>query len=356
MSIHLPEAFYRPAEPTAPARRASAWIALAIAVLSGWQVFALPGAPIWKQSPPADMPWYGFGLVGVFVEADGRWVIHREGYADRMRKYVIVPKGTLVPYEESGTYEGVDASGARAYGTQMPGGGILNVKPSQYYYGWLKDLREGNERPTGTPAASRYPLPSYTGTSAAPPLQPYVIVRVYKHDHQWEFAILDGYHYYPVFDAARYKDPYLWITTNQARFLHVVYVSDRQPVPEVRVLKTVPLQLGMRVLNDTVLGVDPVSGRLFLLLATGERFWFDPLSLKQLKHERLPGVWEREYAAITRIRFLRGTDRGWPLTKGQYVSLMRITMVVFLGSLLWLATRWRQAWRFIAAPTTVDTS
>jgi hypothetical protein len=367
MNLRLPENYYRPAPDRAGQRRLLALFAACAVVLSAWQLFNLPGTIVKRYDPPVDMPWYGFGLAGVFVEQDGRWVIHREGYADRMRKYKISPYGTLAKFEESGVYDQqLDTSGGKGRGVRLPGGGVLNVKPSRHFYGWLKQVRSGKgqrtssgdvEIPTPEPEQaiphSAGGLPSYAQPGAGTDAQtPYVIARVYKHDQAQEYSVLLGYHYYPVFDSVCYMAPYLWITTDRLHYLHRIYLDDSTGPTVIREEKTLPLDLGVKVEHDTSLGVDHRVGMLYLVLSSGERFWFDIQQAKLARKDKLPGVWDAEYACLGDPRREYSFDRGYPLTKAQYQLVLRCLVVVFLGSLLYLAVQWRQAWKYIAAATT----
>jgi hypothetical protein len=371
MTLRLPEQYYRPKVDRTSQRRGLALLAAGLVLLCAWQLLGLPGNMIKRYDPPLDMPWFGFGLSGVFVEQDGRWVIHREGYADRMRKYKISPYGTLAKFEESGVYDlKLDTSGGKGHGVVLPGGGVLNVKVSRQYYGWLKKVRSGNGERSSTgdvvistpepgpvtppPAQS---LPSYSHPGSMPTAQqPYVIVRVYKNSQPQEYNVLSGYHYYPVFDSVCYVAPYLWITTDRLHYLHRIYLNDKAGPVEIRVEKTLPLDLGVQVEHDTSLGVDHHRGMLYLVLPTGERYWFDTQQVKLHSQDKLPGVWEAEYACLGDPRPDYSFDRGVPLAKWQYQLLLRCLVVVFLGSLLYLAVQWRQAWKYIAVATTVASS
>lgn len=371
MTLRLPEQYYRLAPDRSRQRRLTALLAAGAAVFCAWQLFGLPGTVIKRYDPPVDMPWFGFGLAGVFVEADGRWVIHREGYADRMRKYEISPTGTLAKFAESGVFDPkLDTSGGKGRGVLMPGGSVLNVKPSRQFYSWLKQVRSGEGRRSGTgdveistpdpgpvvPQPTRS-LPSYAQPDAGLAAQtPYVLVRVYKDSQPQEYSVLIGNHYYPVFDSVCYAAPYLWITTDRLNFLHRIYLDDSTGATVIREEKTVPLNLNQQIEHDTSLGVDRHVGMLFLLLSSGERYWFDIDKAELVRQDKLDGVWQAEYGCFGDTRPDYSFDRGYPLTKGQYQLLMRCLVVVFLGSLLYLAVQWRQAWKYIAGATTAASS
>ncbi len=370
MKLRLPESYIRPAASRQGRQRSLVWVASLLALSAAWQLLGLPGALIKRYEPPADMPWFGFGLAGVFVEQDGRWVIHREGYADRMRKYQISPAGLLSRFEESGVYDqNLDTSGSKGRGTQLPGGGVLNVKPSRHYYDWLQQVRNGNgedpaaasssgNRGAGQAGAQRTePLPGYAKSVAeVAAAEPYVILRVYKDDRPQLYRVLSGYHYYPVFDSACYVAPWLWLTTDRLKFIHRIYVDDSAGPSVIRVESTLPFDAGQAVDRDTSMGFDQRRNQLFILLSDGRRFWLDPQTLKLERQDQLPGVWQAEYACLGDARADYNFERGYPLTKGQYQLLMRSLVVVFLGSLLYLAVRWRYAWKFIAAATTEASS
>lgn len=366
MKLRLPETYYRPAQERRRQRRSFALVAVLAAVVAGWQLFALPGAQIKRYDPPVDMPWYGFGLAGVFVEQDGKWVIHREGYADRKRKYEISADGALTTFDESGVYDQTrDTSGSKGRGTVLPGGGVLNVKPSRHFYGWLREMRAGGSevkadallaQPPATAAPGpgfSGPLPRY-GVSGAELAagNPCVILRVYIDDKPYEHKVLAGYHFFPVYDAVCYDAPWLWLTTDKLRFMHKLYVDDTSGAAVIRAELTRPFDPQLKVDHDTSLGVDRRAGLLFLLTSSGDRFWLDPETTALKRRDKLPGVWRAEYACLGDPRPDYNFERGYPVSKQQYELLMRSLVIIFLGSLLYLAVQWRQAWKFIAAATT----
>jgi hypothetical protein len=366
MTLRLPETYYRPIRERQHKRRSFTLAAVLAVFIAGWQLFSLPGALIKRYDPPVDMPWYGFGLAGVFVEQDGRWVIHREGYADRKRKYVITPSGALEKFDDSGVYDPkLDTSGSKGRGTQLPGGGVLNLKPSHHFYGWLRDVRAGGSeteadaklsagvKPGAVGAGTAAPLPQYGESLAdAQASTPYVILRVYINSKPTEYRVLAGYHYFPVYDSVCYSAPWLWLTTDKVRFIHKIYLDDSAGTAKIREELSLPFDPGAKIDHDTSMGLDKRVGRLYVLTSSGRRFWFDPLTLQQQQPDKLPGVWLAEYACLGDPRPDYSFDRGYPLTQGQYQFLLRSLVIIFLGSLLYLAVQWRHAWRFIAAATT----
>ena len=355
MSIQLPERYYRPERGRAARRPHYVWLAILLTVASGWLLFSLPGTPVRRYIPPADMPWYGFGYVGVFIERNGTWVIQRSGYADRMGRYNITPAGELSRQRETGTYSGEDASGSGARGSKMPGGSVLNVKPSPQFYEWLRNYRfRGVQLDTSGPVLS-YPVPSYTDDNYRVNKQPFTIVRVYRDDVAHEFAVLVGYHHYAVYDAACFVSPYVFMTSNQLQYIHRLYVDDTKGIV-VREELTRLLPEIIHTGHDAVIARDPKSGMMALLVTSGDRYWINPRSLEVVKHDKLPGQWNQEYAAIFNGHEPYNFDLGYPLTERGYKLLMRSTVIVFLASLLWLASLWSKAWRFTAAATIADSS
>lgn len=371
MKLRLPESYLRPVADRHRERRFAmllAWLGVCVAA---WQLLGLPGALVKRYIPPADMPWYGFGLAGVFVEQDGRWVIHREGYADRKRKYQLSPAGALSRFTESDVYDqNRNTAGSKGRGVQLPGGGVLNVKPSRHYYDWLQYMRSGKgERQAesalrgapGTAVQTGPARPAQLPGYGASPAEiaagtPYVILRVYKDDKPHLYRVLSGHHYFPVYDSVCYVAPWLWLTTDRLRYIHRIYLDDSSGQVELREAGTQVLDPGARIDRDTSLGLDRRQGRLFILLSGGQRCWFDPRTLQLLSRDQLPGVWEAEYACLGDPRRDYNFERGYPITKAQYQLLMRSLVIVFLGCLLYLAVRWRHAWNFIAAATTEASS
>lgn len=357
MSLRLPRALYVPG---AAAPRRAQWLTtlcLLAILVTGWQFAGLPTAPVRKYDPPVDMPWFGFGLMGVFVEADGKWVIHRTGYADRMKRYEILPDGSLRRARETGVYDyNRDVSGGKGRGAMMPGGSVLNVKPSRDYFSWLQHVRAGGRKAVTFAEPSQAPLPSFGAPRSRASRQPYVVLRVFKSDKVQLWGVLAGYHYYPVYDSVGYVAPYLWITTDRLRYLHLIYLTDEHGPVEVREERTLALNLGEQVTHDTSLGLDRHRGLVYLLLPSGKRLWFKPATLEPAGRDQLPGVWAPEFASIGNYGQAYSVDKGLPLTEGQYLLLMRGMVVALLASLLYLALHWRYAWKYIVEATIEDIS
>jgi hypothetical protein len=357
MSLRLPRAMYQPSAGAPPRAQWLTALCLAAILLTGWQFAELPDAPVRKYDPPVDMPWFGFGLMGVFVEADGKWVIHRTGYADRMKKYEITPDGSLLRSEETGVYDyNRDVSGGKGRGAMMPGGSVLNVKPSRDYYGWLQHIRAGGRDAVTFAQPGQAPLPTFGVPRSRDTQLPYVVLRVFKSDKVQLWGVLAGYHYYPVYDSVGYVAPHLWITTDRLRYLHLVYLTDAHGPVEVREERSLALDPGEPVTHDTSMGLDRHRGLVYVVLPNGERLWFKPATLEPAGRDQLPGVWAPEYASIGNYGQTYSFERGLPLTEGQYLLLMRSMVVALLASLLYLALHWRYAWKYIVEATTADSS
>ncbi|MBN2083507.1 hypothetical protein JW859_15025 [bacterium] len=364
-------------------------LALLVAGLMGWQVFNLPGAWLKRNTAPPDFSGMNFGIRQVWIEADGTWTISREGYLDRMRTYIVSSHGVLSRETEMiHAIDGNDVSGV-SHGSAklMAGGTSLDVEPSPRYWEMLKRLRppeatgsqqeeQRTEDPQSEPdqTESRQELPSYLDTGEAPmesvteetPAEPSVVLRIIatrntdgtftsevKRDRH---SILTGHEYFPSRDSFAYLDPDLWLTTNAQRFLHHLTVTDSDGHLVIAEGATVDLNILDKTNRDCIVGRDPISSRLFIVLANGERFWYDAQTLQRLDQDILPGEWRMEYAALAFNSMEYSPDLGWPLSKAAHDRLAALQMVLFLLSLLVLATAGRKAWKFTSAATTADSS
>ena len=377
-------------------------IATVVALLSGWIVLQLPGSPIQPHRPPYDRPWMEQGLRGVFINSSGEWTIHRAGYVDHNEKYIVDAAGRLEQFEDTGgLYHGEDVSGVLGGGRSnriMRSGAILNVEPAPLYFRWqqlLKARRITIDTPMERvveilrseppPAQSREAqLREYVTTREAlerhgdatmqrgrkvlidPPedkLAPHVRLEYsYKttRDDVGEAVtevrtLLPGHHYFAVFDAAVFKEPDLWLTTNRGTALHHFHVDD-----QLGKLSLTKLSSTIVPLNQVDRGVflvhDPQREMLAVVLPDGRRLWFDPEPLKFREEDKLPGSWSITEAAITTPGQPFYFQLGYALSGPQYRLLMQFAVVVFLGSLLWLAISWRHAWNSTAGPTTADSN
>lgn len=335
-------------------------------LLSGWQLFGLPGAPIAKVEAPRDLPWYGFGFQGGFIEPDGTWVLNRDGYADRKKRYVIKPGGSLEASRESGIFQGDDISGSyRGAGVLMARRSALRVKSAPGYYEWMsqqRDLAVTNKRaarpraadPPVERSAAHFADNADRAQAEFGPMS--VIVSITTANDVLAFPVLSHESYFSVFDSACFTDPNLWITTGHLKALHRIHASDAADRPAVKELATVKLDIPAAPDFDSLLLHDPLLKRLALLLPDGRRYWFDPESLELLGQDKLPGRWEREYASFGSTLGRYGLRTGFGMTEAQYKLAMRSLMLVFLASLLWLAWQWRAPWKYTLAATTADSS
>jgi len=305
------------------------------------------------------MPWVGTTLSTVFISQDGAWEINRNGYADRMSRYVISPTGRLTRFADtSGSYLDKDVSGVEHGGSKMmKSRNYVDVKlrPMSPYIAWRKALRATEDYPDAISADGNTSFTESADRFIAG-YNDYVLVCTFGVPPYELHEVLQGHHYFPVFDSWAYIDPYLWITTDRVSHLSRIYVSDREGEMRVAEDVSVPIDLGVPIERDCTVGIDPLNHQLFIVLATGDRFWFDPDTLGRLDRDMLPGCWAPEYASLGNMRPGYNFDLGWPLTQRGYERLMRVLMLVFLLSLLYLAVQWRQAWRYIAGATTVDSS
>ncbi|GEM_PF-1859442 len=384
MDTGLPASVYKPESSRRTARLARIVTATVFVLLAGWQVLNLPGSLVKRNEAPPDLTGKAYGIHDIFVEADGKWTIQREGYLDRMRTYVISPKGKLRREQEKlSKFEGVDYSGV-SHGSYkvMEGGSLLDVKASKRFYDDLKALRPADAEPRtaegsqvaheiGRPArgegdAPRFTPPGYIddepgldAVAARSEEQLAVKVETYyqhKQDNHLITEILPGHFYYPSLDSYAYADPYLWLTSSGQSYLHVLHVTDRDGPPEFTALAQVELSTRARLQRDCTVGFDPAREQLFIVLNNGNRLWYDPLELTQLGEDQLPGVWQPEYATLSLASRQYVHEQGWPLSEAAWRRLMGVLMVVFLASLLILANEGRRSWKFTAAATTADSS
>jgi len=349
MSISLPEALY--SAPRAPAWRTILTITAAVlVVLSGWQLFGLPGTLVKKYSPPYDMPWYGWGLRGVFIKPDGNWVIHRTGYADRMSKYELTADGKLQRFEDTGgIFTEKDVSGTYHGGSKiMDSRNYVQVLFHRPYIDWLRSLREPE---TDDDEFYIEKADEYIGANEG-----YITVRTFGVIADEKHRVLAGHHFFPVFDSWGYVDPHLWLTSDRVRYLHRLYASDRDGEVRVTAEQTVALKLKEEAQRGCTVGFDPFRDQVFLVTASGQRYWFNPQSLASAGQDQLPGCWLPEHAEIGNLRPGYNFDLGVPLTHAGYERLMRVLMIVFLLSLVWRAIQWRMAWKYTLAATTAGSS
>ena len=384
MDTGLPASLYKPESGRRAARVVRVVAATVIALLAGWQVLNLPGALIKRNEAPPDLTGKAYGIHDIFVEADGKWTIQREGYLDRMRTYVISPKGTLRRQQEKlDKFEGDDVSGV-SHGSNkvMLGGSLLDVKASKRFYDDLRELRPEDAQPRttgGGEAADETERPA-GGEGGAPQFTPpgyhddqpatddtvaeteeVVAVRVetyyqQKRQNHRITEILPGHFYYPSLDSYAYDDPYLWLTSSGQSYLNVLHVTDREGPPVFTALAQIELSTRQRLQRDCTVGFDPRREQLFIVLANGNRLWFDPLELAQQGEDQLPGVWRSEYATLSLASRQYVHEQGLPLSEAAYRRLMGMLMVVFLASLLILANEGRKSWKFTAVATTADSS
>lgn len=367
MKLRLPEEVYEPSARVGPSRGAQCLLAAALLLLSAWQLFGLPGAPISRVEPPVDLPWFGFGLHGGFIEPDGSWIINREGYADRQKRYVIHSDGKLEKQRGGGIFQGEDVSGSyRGAGVLMAERSALRLRAGSGYFKWQERIRRQaleQQSPSGAGNGSGkvtgQGVPSFYTPEALPPedLGPMnVTVKVTQADKQFSFPILKHNSYFGVYDSACFIDPDLWLTTGHLRQLHRVLATDRGGRVVVQELASVELEIDDVPDYDSLLLYDPRSAQLSLLLSDGRLYRFDPATLELLAQDRLPGYWRREYASFGSSLGRYGLRTGFGLSEAGYLRLMRGLMLVFLASLLWLAWLWRAPWKHTLAATTADSS
>jgi hypothetical protein len=362
----LPQSFIDPKARRAAGGLARLWLAMLLALVSGWQVFALPGTFIQVLRLPEDVQGFGVGLRGVFVQPDGTWIIRRANYADRMGRYEIDPAGNLTAFagslrEDGPNQELLNPLGKGYHDIYLPGGQTLKVQPSRQYHIQRRAYRDAHVAPLPT-----LPTPPPVGTEPANAAvlegwkEPYVKVMVYG-EELLVHPILPDRTFFMIIDSWYFDHPDLWLTTNQLRELHHVRATVKDGAVVVKVIKSIPLQLPVKPEFDTAIGLDPQRNLLYILLPTGERFWFDPQSLEARGQDKLPGVWEREYGQVSlqlaRREFPQYSQAGgWPLTEEGYLRLMRVLTVIFIGSLLWLTLELIGTWKFTSARTTADSN
>lgn len=365
MKLRLPEAMYEPRAMAGPSRVGQGLLAAALLLLSAWQLFDLPGAPVRRVEQPLDLPWFGFGLQGGFIEPDGTWIINREGYADRQKRYVIHPDGELEKQRGSGIFEGEDVSGSyRGVGVLMAERSALRLRAGAGYYRWQEQLRrqaleqqEPGRRGGDAGRATGQGVPAFFTPEGLPPAEfgpMNVIVKITQAQKELDFPILNDRSYFGVYDSACFIDPDLWLTSGHLRQIHRVLASDAGGRIRVRELASVELNIENVPDYDSLLLHDPRRGQLALLLSDGRRFWFDPATLELAGQDRLPGYWKREYASYGSRLGRYGLRTGFGLSEAGYQRLLRALMLVFLASLLWLAWLWRGPWKYTLAATTGD--
>lgn len=402
MKVELPQHMYDKDAPRPPFNAVPPLLLLAVlAVFCIWQLAGLPGTLLKKFAPPADMPWSGRGFRLVYIDKDGDWVLNRVGYADRMMRYEVSPNGTLTRFADQ-SFEGstTDISGIPHGGTPvLSWGAKVKVKGSAAFHLWTQRVKRAAHMDYGPPlpepsadsaveggaASGAQAQQAETQDSTGAPLEPglsltrhlpwyvqladqmmqdhasavpidvYLNLAATPAEREHTVALLIGHHYFPVFDSWALVEPYLWLSTDRLKYLHKVHVTqagdDAVLIPE----KSVPLDLGVQVDRSTVMGVDPERKLLFILLATGDRFWFDPQTLDPAGHDKLPGDWRYEYGEIMDgPRY--SLYRGLPLSEGGYQRIMGGLMLVLLAALIGLTLLGRHIWKSTSATTTAASS
>jgi hypothetical protein len=369
VSIELPPHFLGRPRPR-PSRGWFAALYCSLALFCLVQLTGLPGSQIRRYRPPADFPWAGCGLREVFIDAQGNWVINRFGYADRCCRYEFSDLVSLSSYPDMDLVAGkTDVSGIPHGGTPvLSWHAKVKIKGSPSFHDWNKSLKDGRTQASAasqhdavaeqSPVLSRIPWYVRSADEAMQAEGSYVPLAVYParatsgSESGSLLPILSGHHYYPVFDSWALVEPDLWLTTDRLRFLHRIRLTPDGDGVATSEPTSVEMQLNSAVDRSCVLGVDPPTKRLFILLANGQRHWFDPQTLAPLGSEQLPGCWEAEYAELAAGSTQYSFDLGWALTKLGYQRIKAALMVVFLASLLGLAALGRQAWKSTAAATT----
>jgi len=388
MKVDLPVRMYNKAAPRQPLNLGPLLLLLAaLAVSCIWQLAGLPGARIQKYVPAADMPWSERGLDFIYIDAEGNWILNRVGYADRMSDYEITPNGVLTRHADK-NYEGntTDISGIPHGGTPvLSWGAKVKVRPSYTYFKWTDRLKREANVTYGEPAAPPVPegaapakreepvqpslslarhLPWYVqiadrmmeAPGSAVPIEVYLNRAETLEGRSHIVPVLEGHHYFPVFDSWALVEPDLWLTTDRLRYLHRLRVTQAGEDAKVALELSVPLKLEMQAERSCVLGKDPKRQLLFILLATGDRFWFDPQTLAPAGRDKLPGDWRLEYGEVGYSGPNYKLEQGWPLSEDGYQRVQGALMVVLLASLLGLTLLGRRAWKSTSATTTADTS
>jgi hypothetical protein len=326
-----------------------------------------------RNQPPADRPWADYGLTGVYITDKGTWTIARRQYADRQTRYVFEPEGAFTTSSGSTTYQGQDVSGGNTP-HYTPAGNTVTVNPAPPYYAWMRSLRStgGDARylndlpaqpPDTAPVDSSLFAPrSSVGQGASKDTtylgEPsFIQVKIGNPASALRVAhVLPGHWFYDIYDDMSSVDGTLWLTSDNQRMLHRLQVIETDPEhPQIAVQASVPLPFEPTWHNCRI-GVDPLREQLYILLADGRRYWFDPLNLELIESEQLPGVWEMEYASWSTRPGPYSPYLGSPLTKLQHDRILRSAMLVFLASLLGLALLWRPQWKSTSAATTADSS
>jgi len=367
----LPQSFYKERVPEAKRLRSGAFVAALLALLSGWVCLGLPGAPLHLLRLPEDVPDFGVGIANLNVSPDGHWLIQRQHYADRMNRYEVDPDGTLHKYRGALRDTGkLEMQGLNPYETAediiMPGGHTIKVRPSRQYYedrrdwraGHLEKQRKAPQQPIEPPSVDRQAIMAEQAATGFK--EPYVVVMTYLSDVEARF-ILAGHTYYEVLDDAYFHHPNLWITTDQLGWLHRCLATDVGGKVRIEVQKSIKLDLPVHPQFDSKLGIDHSKGLLYLLLPTGDRYWFDPQSLERKGHDKLPGEWEREYAIVGFVPATKDypgypEGSGWGLTEHGYNNVMLGLRLTFIASLVWLALELLLTWKSTSARTTAATS
>lgn len=365
-------------------RFAAACLLGLLALSSGVLLTEPPRGPLKRPSSEPDMPWRGHGLSEVYISSEGTWTITRRGYADREARYTITADGSLsTVYDRSLPYQGEDVSGAFNDAWQgVAEGTSLRVtsRRGTGYRDWLGAMRKerlenylnplpGEAAETAEPAAE----PENTTDGSSPDSaagqmdtaalntrelldRAYSAVTVVfnMRDELVDIEVLDDHWFFLVYDAACFADPYIYLTTDRQRMLHKLRVDQGSELPRIELLSSSKLDLGPEIPSRRCRVVrDPQRG-ICILQSNGMRYWFDPDTLEAAGSDKLPGVWEPEYAAFDLRPGRHSHFLGEPLTKAQYNRVMRAIMLVFLVSLLGLAMLWRPQWKSTSALTTAD--
>jgi len=235
----------------------------------------------------------------------------------------------------------------------------LNISPDSVYWDYLHAQRKPGAKAAKEPAETAALPRSFSDDPLFDnPDQSQTSIEI----SDKPTPVLPGRHYFPIYDSACVIDPNLWMTTDRITQLHHLRATDaagenpKEVQIEVKELKSVNLSIPGVEGQDSVLGHDPIRKEIFLLLTDGRRFWFDPQTLAPTGEEQLAGYWKREVASVGHPLGRYGLRTGAALTESGYRRFMSLVVVVFLGSLLWLAWHWRTPWKFTSEATTGDSS
>ncbi|MDQ3024603.1 MAG: hypothetical protein M3R04_09515, partial [bacterium] len=239
----LPQSFYKEELRANGPLRMHALLAGMLALASGWALFGLPGTPIHLLKQPEDVPFFGMGLAQLDVSPDGKWVIRRQWYADRMGRYELDSNGTLTKHRGAlrPMVDGMHEEWDDLDDLQMAEGHTLKVVPSRGYYIERQDYRRDlgyeplnvGQQELNPDQLARQKAIEHKGWK-----EPYVIVMTYGAEGPRAHLILQGHTYYEVLDARSFRHPNLWITTDRVKFLHRVRATDVGGKVQIEVEKT----------------------------------------------------------------------------------------------------------------------